>query len=207
MLKKERLLKILEIVDQKEIATVNELITTLGVSDMTIRRDLDELDKSGKLIRLHGGAQKLANIEEVELSRNQKKELHLVEKQEVAKLAAQKIKPKDTIYIGAGTTLELIVNYVGTIKLLEDLKFTKAFVGVNGVNNDNMMAANTEEGQAEALGLNNAQERYVVMDKYKFNRNDFYNFYSLYNVDALLTNSSVAPDTLEHYQTYTKIES
>ena len=93
-----------------------------------------------------------------------------------------------------------------TIKLLEDLKFTKAFVGVNGVNNDNMMAANTEEGQAEALGLNNAQERYVVMDKYKFNRNDFYNFYSLYNVDALLTNSSLAPDTLEHYQVYTKIE-
>ena len=37
-----------------------------------------ELDKSGKLIRLHGGAQKIANIEEVELSRNQKKELHLV---------------------------------------------------------------------------------------------------------------------------------
>ena len=218
MLKKERLLKILEIVDQQDIVTVNELITTLGVSDMTIRRDLDELDKSGKLIRLHGGAQKIANIEEVELSRNQKKELHLVEKQEVAKLAAQKIKSGDTIYIGAGTTLELILvggnyrrhsgEFIGglTIKLLEDLKFTKAFVGVNGVNNDNMMAANTEEGQAEALGLNNAQERYVVMDKYKFNRNDFYNFYSLYNVDALLTNSSLAPDTLEHYQAYTKIE-
>ena len=67
MLKKERLLKILEIVDQQDIVTVNELITTLGVSDMTIRRDLDELDKSGKLIRLHGGAQKIANIEEVEL--------------------------------------------------------------------------------------------------------------------------------------------
>ena len=47
MLKKERLLKILEIVDQQDIVTVNELITTLGVSDMTIRRDLDELDKSG----------------------------------------------------------------------------------------------------------------------------------------------------------------
>ena len=35
MLKKERLLKILEIVDQQDIVTVNELITTLGVSDMT----------------------------------------------------------------------------------------------------------------------------------------------------------------------------
>ena len=85
MLKKERLLKILEIVDQQDIVTVNELITTLGVSDMTIRRDLDELDKSGKLIRLHGGAQKIANIEEVELSRIiRKKNFNLVEKQEVS---------------------------------------------------------------------------------------------------------------------------
>ncbi|MBD5069611.1 MAG: DeoR/GlpR transcriptional regulator [Lactobacillus sp.] len=249
MLKKERLLKIVEIVEQKEIVTVGELIEALNVSDMTIRRDLDELDKSGKLIRLHGGAQRLENSGEIELSRNQKKELHLAEKREVAKLAAAKIKAGDTIYIGAGTTLELIVDYVEqpdslrvvtnslpvfeawqktnaelilvggnyrkhsgefigslTIKVLEDLKFTKAFVGVNGVNNDSMMSANAEEGQAEALGLNNAREKIVVMDKYKFNRNDFYNFYSLYNVDVLLTNSSVSPDTLEHYQTYTKIE-
>ena len=241
MLKKERLLKIVEIVEQKAIVTVGELIEALNVSDMTIRRDLDELDKSGKLIRLHGGAQRLENSGEIELTRN--------EKREVAKLAAAKIKAGDTIYIGAGTTLELIVDYVEqpdslrvvtnslpvfeawqktnaelilvggnyrkhsgefigslTIKVLEDLKFTKAFVGVNGVNNDSMMSANAEEGQAEALGLNNAREKIVVMDKYKFNRNDFYNFYSLYNVDVLLTNSSVSPDTLEHYQTYTKIE-
>lgn len=30
----------------------------LDVSDMTVRRDLDELDKAGLLIRIHGGAQK-----------------------------------------------------------------------------------------------------------------------------------------------------
>ena len=32
----------------------------LGVSDMTARRDLDELEKSGKLLRVHGGAQSLS---------------------------------------------------------------------------------------------------------------------------------------------------
>ena len=46
MLKKERLMSILKLVDQNEIVTVNDLVETLNVSDMTIRRDLDELSKS-----------------------------------------------------------------------------------------------------------------------------------------------------------------
>lgn len=248
MLKKERLLKITALVEQQEVVTVNELIKLLGVSDMTIRRDLDELAKSGKLVRLHGGAQRIMRIEEHELSRIQKRELHLAEKEAVAKAAAKLIKPNETLYIGAGTTLELIVSYVEdpstlrvvtnslpvfeawqktpaelilvgghyrqrsgefigslTVKMLEDLKFSKAFVGVNGVKNESMMAANAEEGQAEALDLNNAKEKIVVMDKYKFNRDDFYRFYSLYNVDLLITNQDLAKDTLEHYERYTKI--
>ena len=67
------------------------------------------------------------------------------------------------------------------------------------------MTANAEEGQAEALGLNNAKEKIVVMGKYKFNRDDFYRFYSLYNVDLLITNQDLAKDTVEHYERYTKI--
>ncbi|HES8156136.1 TPA: DeoR/GlpR transcriptional regulator, partial [Streptococcus pyogenes] len=57
MLKRERLLKITEIVNEQGIVTVNDIIQTLNVSDMTVRRDLDELEKAGKLIRIHGGAQ------------------------------------------------------------------------------------------------------------------------------------------------------
>lgn len=40
----------------------------LGVSDMTARRDLDELEKSGKLLRVHGGAQSLSFSMDHELS-------------------------------------------------------------------------------------------------------------------------------------------
>ncbi|GAQ00853.1 DeoR family transcriptional regulator [Companilactobacillus farciminis] len=58
MLKKERFLKILSELDKNDIVTVNDLTTLLDCSDMTIRRDLEELSESGKLIRIHGGAQK-----------------------------------------------------------------------------------------------------------------------------------------------------
>ena len=52
------------------------------------------------------------------------------------------------------------------------------------------------------------KKRYVVMDQIqKFNRNDFITFIVSIIVDALLTShSSLAPDTLEHYQAYTKTE-
>ena len=50
MLKKERLQWILEKINVKGVITVNDIIKDLGVSDMTVRRDLDELDKEGLLI-------------------------------------------------------------------------------------------------------------------------------------------------------------
>ncbi len=39
---------------------------------MTVRRDLDELEKSGKLLRVHGGAQSLSYTLDQELSHTEK---------------------------------------------------------------------------------------------------------------------------------------
>ena len=73
MLKRERLLTIKKLVQEHGIITVKELIYQLGVSDMTIRRDLDELAESGKLVRVHGGAQSIDSSENNELSHIEKK--------------------------------------------------------------------------------------------------------------------------------------
>lgn len=61
MLKQERLNKIISVVDNQEIAIVSDLAKMVGVSKMTIRRDLNELDQTGKLLRVHGGAQSIAS--------------------------------------------------------------------------------------------------------------------------------------------------
>lgn len=45
MLKNERMMKILNAVNSKGTITVNDLVDKLSVSSMTIRRDLDELEK------------------------------------------------------------------------------------------------------------------------------------------------------------------
>lgn len=248
MLKKERLMMLLDMVNQNSIMTVNDLIGKLGVSDMTIRRDLDELADSGKLVRIHGGAQSVASSDVTELSHIEKKELHLEQKEQIAQRAAKMINAGDTIYIGPGTTQELIVHYVDDIAdlrvvtnslpvfecwqnknvdlilvggnfrersgafigglasdTLGDLKFNKSFVGVNGLHNESMMTANTEEGSAQAIAVNNSLTKIVLADRFKINRDDFYQFYNLYDVDYLITNDELNDETVSHYQQYTKV--
>lgn len=249
MIKKERLIAIQKAVDEKGIVNVNELIEALDVSDMTIRRDLDELAKAGKIHRIHGGAQRVENIEDVELTRNEKTIVNSELKEQVAKKAADLIVPGDTLYLGPGTTIEPLIKYVehpeqirvvtnslpvfeawkqtdaeivligGNFRkksgafigglaeqMLRELKFTKAFVSANGINDENVMTANSEEGQTQAVALNNAQEKIMMIDETKFNRNDFYRYYSLYNIDCIITSDGLDDNTLKHYSSYVEIK-
>jgi DeoR/GlpR family transcriptional regulator of sugar metabolism len=48
--------RILELLRSNGVATVAEIAQTLAVSEMTVRRDLVELDQAGRLSRIHGGA-------------------------------------------------------------------------------------------------------------------------------------------------------
>lgn len=249
MIKKERLIAIQKAVDEKGIVNVNELIEALDVSDMTIRRDLDELAKAGKIHRIHGGAQRVENIEDVELTRNEKTIVNSELKEQVAKKAADLIVPGDTLYLGPGTTIEPLIKYVehpeqirvvtnslpvfeawkqtdaeivligGNFRkksgafigglaeqMLRELKFTKAFVSANGINDENVMTANAEEGQTQAVALNNAQEKIMMIDETKFNRNDFNRYYSLYNIDCIITSDGLDDNTLKHYSSYVEIK-
>ncbi|NTM34778.1 DeoR/GlpR transcriptional regulator [Enterococcus faecium] len=112
MLKKERLLTIVEMVNKKGILTVNEIINQLDVSDMTVRRDLDELEKSGKLLRVHGGAQSISYTLDQELSHTEKATLQIQEKKEIAATAASLIHEGETIFLGPGTTIELLATHL-----------------------------------------------------------------------------------------------
>ncbi|MDY5973509.1 DeoR/GlpR family DNA-binding transcription regulator [Streptococcus hyovaginalis] len=106
MLKKERLLRIVDKVNERGIITISDIMQDLNVSDMTIRRDLDELEKAGRLTRIHGGAQSLNSPLPTERSNSEKQGLQTNEKKEIALLAKQYVSDGDTIFIGPGTTLE-----------------------------------------------------------------------------------------------------
>ena len=56
MLAEERQRVILRVLEEKRAATVAVLCQETGASEATIRRDLNELDRQGKLNKVHGGA-------------------------------------------------------------------------------------------------------------------------------------------------------
>jgi DeoR family lactose phosphotransferase system repressor len=114
VLKRQRLLTIRNLVDRKGIITVNEIGEELNVSTMTVRRDLAELAENNAIIRVHGGAQspRLTQNQDQELSRLEKRDLHVDEKRQIASLVAGLINPGDTVYLGPGTTNEFIADYL-----------------------------------------------------------------------------------------------
>lgn len=116
MLASQRFEKIVELVNENGIVNTRELAKLLGVTETTIRRDCEELEQLGKLIRVHGGAKKVAqqNI----LSKSDEKEMrdrlgvNSREKDLVCKKAASFVKDGDCIFLDGGTTIAPMVKYL-----------------------------------------------------------------------------------------------
>jgi len=108
----ERQQHILEFL-QKEVAIRgSRLSELLNVSDMTIRRDLDAMEKQGLIERTHGGA--ILKQERVyrKFQYKTSAQENIDEKEKIAQAAAALIEPNDTVYIGEGTTTCYITKYV-----------------------------------------------------------------------------------------------
>lgn len=92
---------------EQKTVEVNELSQKYKVSKMTIRRDLDILEKEGIATKTYGGAIINESMSK-EPSFVLKEGMSLEDKKEVAKIASHYIQDGDSIYIDCGTTcLEL----------------------------------------------------------------------------------------------------
>ena len=105
MLASQRRSVILELVEESGAVKVSDLVERLGVSDMTIRRDIERLSTDGLLERVHGGALALGDTRSSEEPGfSAKSLLQLGQKQAIAQAAAQRVEPGSAIGISAGTT-------------------------------------------------------------------------------------------------------
>jgi len=83
---------------------VADLVRDLGVSDMTIRRDLELLDQRGLLEKVHGGATALPGSALFEPGFAAKSAFERGEKEAIAEAAVGLVEPGTAIGISAGTT-------------------------------------------------------------------------------------------------------
>lgn len=101
-----RLPEIMAIVRAEGRVTVEDLVSRLGVTAQTIRRDLAELDQAGKLERVHGGAvlrSGTANIRYQERSN-----LNAAGKRAIAAACAAEIPEGASVFLAIGTTTEAV---------------------------------------------------------------------------------------------------
>ena len=104
LLKTERHDHIQSLVNNRGRVTVPELSTHFGVSEATIRRDLEELDNLGRIRRTHGGALQAEKIVQ-EPPISQRITENPEEKNQIGKAAAKLIRNGETIFLGSGTTV------------------------------------------------------------------------------------------------------
>lgn len=99
----ERHRRIMALLHQQTSLSVSQLAHMLGVSEVTIRKDLTLLEQQQMLYRVHGSAI-LANPYIQERHVNDKEKLCSDQKRAIGAYAARLVEPRDTILIASGTT-------------------------------------------------------------------------------------------------------
>ena len=94
--------KIVEIIRRNERATVGDLAGQLNISRETIRRDLTELAKLGKIQKYHGGAT-LPNVFG-EGSFQERVSKNAEAKSRIARAAVSLFGPGETLFVDTGST-------------------------------------------------------------------------------------------------------
>ena len=84
--------------------TVAELSERFGVSIDTVRRDLDQLDREGVIVRTHGGAVSIEDAPRTDRGLDVRLRMQAAEKDKIAKLAVGLIEDGTVIMLNAGTT-------------------------------------------------------------------------------------------------------
>jgi DeoR family transcriptional regulator of aga operon len=95
---------ILDELEKKSYVSVQDLSELLGVSEVTIRKDLKELESKNLLIRDHGGANAVSSLID-DRHIDEKEKIMVDEKIRIANAAIQLLNKNDRIIIASGTTL------------------------------------------------------------------------------------------------------
>lgn len=129
MLASQRRQRIAQELQRDGAVRVTDLVALLGVSDMTVRRDLEAMQASGLLTKVHGGAIVPGNSAE-EPGFEAKLSQFPAEKAAIARAAAGLVRPGNSVAVSAGTTTWALAHWLppgitvltNSISLAEELR-------------------------------------------------------------------------------------
>jgi DeoR family transcriptional regulator, aga operon transcriptional repressor len=114
----ERRKKILNMLETHGQVFVHELSEDFGVSEVTIRNDLEMFESKGLLIRSRGGAMIVQNTVGMDFRLSDKDKMNYSEKIRIGKKAAQLVNSGETIVLDSGTTTMEIAKNLNTNKAI-----------------------------------------------------------------------------------------
>ncbi len=104
MLKEKRIMQILEFLKRDGEVEISMLCRLFNVTDMTIRRDLEDLSKDHNIIRTHGGAMLVMEDLNVEAPYEKRIISKGDLKEKISKKALSLINSREKLFIDSGTT-------------------------------------------------------------------------------------------------------
>jgi DeoR family transcriptional regulator of aga operon len=136
---KDRIQTVKKILTQKGYCSVSDLAAELAVSEVTIRRYLDELESQAIIKRTHGGA--FVGEEMIDVDYRVRETIHWEEKEAIGKLGFSLIESGESIFIDTGSTaaylalaiddtkrLTVITDSIGVAETLENKSNVKTIL-------------------------------------------------------------------------------
>jgi DeoR family transcriptional regulator of aga operon len=111
----ERMRGIMEILEKENRVLIADLCKIFNTTSVTIRKDLDQLEKEGYLKRTHGGAILYKPLFRG-LALSEKEKLQADEKERIAKEAVKLISDGDTIILDSGSTTTQLARKMVNLK-------------------------------------------------------------------------------------------
>lgn len=246
MLTPERHQVILQLLKEKSIVKIQELVELMNASESTIRRDLSQLEEGKFLKRIHGGAARLqGKLDEPSMIEKSSKNLH--EKRLIAKYAAELVEEGDSIYLDAGSTTQEMINFLtvknivvvtnglmhvgsllnrgiptyiiggfakqktnavigrGALMSLDQYRFDKCFMGVNGIHpHFGYTTPDQEEALVKQKAMGLAREAFVLADESKFNEIAFAKIADIQ--EAIIISNQLTDETRNQYENTTIVK-
>jgi DeoR/GlpR family transcriptional regulator of sugar metabolism len=148
---------IVDYVTERGTARVRDLAVRFGVSDMTIRRDIDALADSGAVEKVHGGAKLPGRLSRDEPGFSSKQSRQAGEKRAIASAAIELVSPGMVIGLSAGTTTfafaEQLHRVAGLTIITNSLKVADQFEPIAGGRpyNGSVLVTGGERTPSDAL--------------------------------------------------------
>lgn len=245
MLTPERHRMILQLLKERNIVKIQDLVDLTNTSESTIRRDLTQLEQEKFLKRIHGGASRLQGKLQ-EPSMTEKSSKNLQEKSLIAQYTASLVDEGDCIYLDAGSTVMGMIEFLpknivvvtnglmhissllekeiptyiiggfakqktnaiigrGALLSLEQYRFDKCFMGVNGIHPQfGYTTPDQEEALIKQTAISLSRETFVLADHTKFSEIAFSKIADLHK--ATIITGELNSETEDQYLSKTTIK-